>query len=1409
MSGVKRPGQPSRPAKAGHQPTGDLIALGSKSTNVKSPRQGDETKPTTLKQGTSGSGPLPLAPATKKPRVLVSGGEPSSSELFANPIRVAPTSGQQSGLIKPPQAGGSSINKPSPPQTSQGTSSPVPQAIEVRSGELVAAVKDAKTTEGDSKVPRLLLGAVRQLKHSRLKPDPILNAALVQLAEEDGEMFNTSYIIDALVGVLKKETSAIFKAKSNPSVYVLACQLLLHALRDSYEWPDAVAKVYIEDAVTDRLWVDLPPCSKFVDNICTIFQTRLPSAVSGGAAPTPPAAAGGEGNVGGSGSKPAEQDATPMEAEEVKMEQGGVELCTEDIDVEPRFSLVQCKVLRAYAIQMVSEQIGGRGVQTDANMKNSLKFLMTAAGVPEVRLLIVQKIEGWIQNPKITKQCQDVLTAVAVNCHNHSPEDVQVIEGLCGVRLKTKLFSSQFVGCMKELISSHPDNLETALNSVVSNELGQQRGPNNMALLAMMVCSWSEETAKLLGAVFLTFLTPREDYLKALRSFLRELVRQVRNDFNFAVFARSLMREKPSQEFQNLDHTLKERVVLAVADLVTCSSMLMANLLIREAYNGYLKGDKAMVPQLQEFFSTLGLMQRDAVWWMHSVVPATYRPQPTVYKTCLRKVLFLEPAEAYHSKDNWPPEADRSAILHLMSEANLMEDTLMRILVIGLARELPLSPADAMDIADKLVARAANAHTNDIPRLPTVERKELFNAIFDIAVYWPPANIHLPEDYEPPKLAISKLYWKGWILLLVLAAFNPKTIGAIGWAEYPTLRGMMEMVMTNNYSFPTSTVLLANKEGSVESKESAIVRETQLTCTEKDLILEYETHLASQSSSPSAQPAAITEASSYLLNQVTLLRPKGPARKLLPSVIELIKTVNRSLKLGQLLCKCRSPDFLLEVIKKQGTTESIKWLTDLVETNHSSLEVLPVPCLCEFLISSYEEQGGIGVEPDTDPASHKAQFKRKKTTKENVSERQKQLVQRLRKLLVDSQSSVDDGTEVLEYFFDKLAQPYLTPRVLAARGLRDILRSPDVVQKGEEPAGQWLLESVPSLPHFVAILPHLLRHVQQACSVETGRQSLETYFLFLSEHTPEDLVLDTASQLSTTLTSRFAIIRKVFAGRKGSSDVALAALIGLFKRAMDVVQCAKTTPQDDSDGTYLLRVTFPAGGKAILPDSLAHASYLLLSLVTTATAATAASDDYRGLLALWFSPHGLPEACTLDTGEKVPLLPPSILSHVLGSTNPLLLEVGVKMATPPQLCSYVQLCGIPIGGVSRILEALDRVVQSAPKPSVFREGLRDPAFLCRCVEAQMMRGAENGHSFHLYLQGLIDMAGQLYVTTAPLAERPSSITPAAPIIPVPSTVRAVPLQLASFSENKMEEVLRQVFVPCSAYTCTLLGPVRT
>lgn len=79
--------------------------------------------------------------------------------------------------------------------------------------------------------------------------------------------------------------------------------------------------------------------------------------------------------------------------------------------------------------------------------------------------------------------------------------------------------------------------------------------------------------------------------------------------------------------------------------------------------------------------------------------------------------------------------------------------------------------------------------------------------------------------YQPPNLAISTLYWKAWLLLLVVAAFNPQKIGMAditqfvhftihrdhrcvilmlslmvlglaAWDGYPTLKMLMEMVMT-------------------------------------------------------------------------------------------------------------------------------------------------------------------------------------------------------------------------------------------------------------------------------------------------------------------------------------------------------------------------------------------------------------------------------------------------------------------------------------------------------------------------------------------------------------------------------------------------------------------------------------
>lgn len=132
-----------------------------------------------------------------------------------------------------------------------------------------------------------------------------------------------------------------------------------------------------------------------------------------------------------------------------------------------------------------------------------------------------------------------------------------------------------------------------------------------------------------------------------------------------------------------------------------------------------------------------------------------------------------------------------SFFLRLCSEVPLLEDTLMRILVIGLSRDLPLGPADAMELADHLVKRAAGVQSDGktmllvrgmlvqysthiaqtffvliwsvfkachaIVYLPAsstvdldvlrVERIQLIDAVLNLCTYHHPENIQLPAGY--------------------------------------------------------------------------------------------------------------------------------------------------------------------------------------------------------------------------------------------------------------------------------------------------------------------------------------------------------------------------------------------------------------------------------------------------------------------------------------------------------------------------------------------------------------------------------------------------------------------------------------------------------------------------------------
>ncbi len=100
----------------------------------------------------------------------------------------------------------------------------------------------------------------------------------------------------------------------------------------------------------------------------------------------------------------------------------------------------------------------------------------------------------------------------------------------------------------------------------------------------------------------------------------------------------------------------------------------------------------------------------------------------------------------------------------------------------------------------------------------------------------------------------------------------------------------------------------------------------------------------------------ITEANSLLLETLINMDPKGAIRRPPQQVLDELQKINQHCKVGHMLCRSRSPDFLLDILNRQsgggsGQSGSMPWLADLVESSEGSLGVLPVQCLCEFLLS--------------------------------------------------------------------------------------------------------------------------------------------------------------------------------------------------------------------------------------------------------------------------------------------------------------------------------------------------------------------------------------------------------------------------------------------------------------------------
>ncbi|XP_026332012.1 integrator complex subunit 1-like, partial [Hyposmocoma kahamanoa] len=371
--------------------------------------------------------------------------------------------------------------------------------------------------------------------------------------------------------------------------------------------------------------------------------------------------------------------------------------------------------------------------------------------------------------------------------------------------------------------------------------------------------------------------------------------------------------------------------------------------------------------------------------------------------------------------------------------------------------DIPVAPAEVFELVEQLVRRACALPPEENPLQVGGGKLEIAEYIFQLCHFNPPDNITLPAGYTPPPLAITSLYWRAWLLLVMLAAHNPQGFAERAATTYPTLRALIETCITGKPSIEWN---------------GSTAAEAERAEAERAAVLQLETHLATASNAK----LPITEHSSRLLSQLTTLDPLGPARKPPQSILETLQQLSSQMRLGKLLC--RQPALLLDLVERHGTRRAMPWLHQLLRHDQLELSVLPVQCLCEFL--SAGGAGGAGAEAG----------------------KAGELCAHLRRTVADS---ADGARAVLHYYMQRLAHAHTPTRASAKRGLKLVLtqtsaeETTEMDYNADVSPDEWL-DLLLELHHWEAVREEVVVRIRAACLVECIPQHVAAYIAFLAKY---------------------------------------------------------------------------------------------------------------------------------------------------------------------------------------------------------------------------------------------------------------------------------------------------------------------
>ncbi|KAH8877014.1 Integrator complex subunit 1 [Schistosoma japonicum] len=309
----------------------------------------------------------------------------------------------------------------------------------------------------------------------------------------------------------------------------------------------------------------------------------------------------------------------------------------------------------------------------------------------------------------------------------------------------------------------------------------------------------------------------------------------------------------------------------------------------------------------------------------------------------------------YPRQDIWPDQ-DHNLLTRLVCDTGVSEKVLNQLLILGLDTSYQfLTAVQAGDIVCDLIWRGCMLSCDSgLESLNVTKPEQLIDLLFASCTYLP--NQQVPAEMN--ELAYAQLYWKVTLTCIVLAAYCPRTCGSYLWSNFPTVRRLMEIVISSDFVNCSSFESTSHSQCVEVTEKMSSEIEIQMIIRLESFLLSSENKITSATSNSeenhpftSDSVVIVTPESSQLIHKLVRNNPRGPCRRLPEEQLCYLHFLCQRLHLDRRLWSSRNPDFLIDLLRSQASSVVAQpWLMRLIESTREDLDVLPVQCLCEYLL---------------------------------------------------------------------------------------------------------------------------------------------------------------------------------------------------------------------------------------------------------------------------------------------------------------------------------------------------------------------------------------------------------------------------------------------------------------------------